>query len=191
MEAGEGAAALSPVGERQGDAAGSEPPLSNTPEGAASARKRCPHRREGHPYEIFFRAPVIGRVATRSSNAPGDRPCSGSVPTPAATPWNGFWSGSDAGAKDARARPGREPGGRRPCLSADKSPPRSSGHIALGLSVSLSSACAQQGEEGGVRPLKLAPCRSLFFFDQGERCGAGISSTRASLRATEGGPTRT
>ena len=129
--------------------------LSSTPKGAASARKRCPHRREGHPYEIFFGAPVIGRVATRSSNAPGDRPCSGSVPTPAATPWNGFWSGSDAGAKDARVRPGREPGGRRPCLSADKSLPRSSGHIALGLPVSLSSACAQQGEEGGVRPTEV------------------------------------
>ena len=54
--------------------------LSSTPKGAASARKRCPHRREGHPCEIFFGAPVIGRVATRSSNAPGDRPCSGSRP---------------------------------------------------------------------------------------------------------------
>jgi predicted nucleic acid-binding Zn ribbon protein len=49
-----GAATLSRVPERQAEAAGSEPPLSSTPEGAASARKRCPHRCEGHPYDFLF-----------------------------------------------------------------------------------------------------------------------------------------
>ena len=45
-----------------------------------SARKRCRHRREGHPYKFFFRGHVIDRVATRSSTAPVDRPCSGLFP---------------------------------------------------------------------------------------------------------------
>jgi hypothetical protein len=130
------------------------------------------------PTEFFFVFRVIARDATRSSTAPGDRPCNGSVPTPVVTRWNGFWSGSGAGANGARARPGPEPCRKRPCPSGDKSLPRSSGHIAPHLSVSLSSACAQ-GEEGGARPAEVLPLRSLFFFNEDEKRGAGISSTRA------------
>jgi len=119
VEAVEDAASLSPVPERQTDAAGSEPSLSGAPEGPASARKCCPHRREGHPYQNFFRARVIARDATRSSTPPGDRPCSSSVPTPVVTRWSGFWSASGAGANDAWARRGPEGRGKRPCRSGD------------------------------------------------------------------------
>ncbi len=79
VEAVEGAAPLPPVGERQAEATGAEPPLPGAPEGTASARKRCRRRREGHPYQIFFRAPATARAAMRSSTAAGGRPCSGSV----------------------------------------------------------------------------------------------------------------
>src|SRR5208337_215522 len=106
VEAVEGAATLPPVRERQAEAAGSEPPLPGVPEGTASARNRCRHRREGHPYHIFFRAPATGRAAMWSLIAAGGRPCSGSVARPVATRWNGFYSGRDAGANDGWGRRG-------------------------------------------------------------------------------------
>ena len=190
MEAVEGAATLSSVPERQAETAGTEPPLSRAPQGRTRTKNRHPQHREGHLYKIFFRAAATVPAAMRSSSAHGDRPCSGSVPTPAATLWSGFWSGSGAGANDATARPGPELRRKRPDPYADKTLPISSGHIALGLSLSLSSACAQQGEEGGVRTAQVALC-SLFFFHKDERRGTGISSTRASLRAAEGGATGT
>jgi ParB/RepB/Spo0J family partition protein len=158
----EGTPTLSPVSERQAEAAGSEPSLPGAPEGTGSARNRFGYRCEGHRYEIFFRARVIARDATRSSTAPGDRPCNGSVPMPVVTRWNGFWSASDAGVNDAPARLGPELWPKRPDPYADKSLPRSSGHIALGLSTPVSSACAQ-GEEGGARSVEVLPLRSLFF----------------------------
>ena len=189
MEAVEGAATLSSVPERQAETAGTEPPLSRAPQGRTRTKNRHPQHREGHLYKIFFRAAATVPAAMRSSSAHGDRPCSGSVPTPAATLWSGFWSGSGAGANDATARPGPELRRKRPDPYADKTLPISSGHIALRLAVSLSSACVQQ-EEGGARPSEVAPLRSLFF-NEDKRRGAGISSTRASLRAAEGGATGT
>ena len=148
VEAVEGAAPLPPVGERQAEAAGAEPPLPGAPEGTASARKRCRCRREGHPYQIFFRAPATARAAMRSSTGVGGRPCSGSVVRPVATRWNGFCSGRGAGANDGGGRnqgtTPAEPG--IPC--GDESLPISSRHIALGLSVSLSSGCAPRRGRG-------------------------------------------
>ena len=79
VEAVEGAAPLLPVGERQAEATGAEPPLPGAPKGTASARKRYRCRREGHPYAIVFRAPATARAAMRSSTGVGGRPCSGFV----------------------------------------------------------------------------------------------------------------
>ena len=148
VEAVEGAATLPPVRERQAEAAGAKPPLPGAPEGTASARKRCRRRREGHPYQIFFRAPATARAAMRSSTGVGGRPCSGFVPRPAATLCSAFGSGRGAGAhggggRDKGTTPA-EPG--IPC--GDKSPPISSRHIAVGLSVSLSSGCAPRRGRG-------------------------------------------
>lgn len=148
VEAVEGAAPLPPVGERQAEAAGTEPALPGAREGTASARRRCRRRREGHPYQIFFRAPATARAAMRSSTGVGGRPCSGFVPRPAATLCSAFGSGRGAGAhggggRDKGTTPA-EPG--IPC--GDKSPPISSRHIAVGLSVSLSSGCAPRRGRG-------------------------------------------
>lgn len=105
-------------------------------------------RREGHPYEIFFRTPATARAAIRSSIGVGGHPYNGFVPQPAATLWSAFWSGRGAGVSGGSNRSGeetpQEPG--VPC--GDKSLPISSGHIALTLAVSISSACAQPEEEG-------------------------------------------
>ena len=148
VEAVEGAAPLLPVRERQTEATGAEPPLPGAPKGTASARKRYRRRREGHPYQIFFRAPATARAAMRSSTGVGGRPCSGFVPRPAATLCSAFGSGRSAGAhggggRDKGTTPA-EPG--IPC--GDKSPPISSRHIAVGLSVSLSSGCAPRRGRG-------------------------------------------
>src|SRR5215469_4179785 len=50
----EGAAALSPIPQRQATTAGSEPPLPGAPPSTARPRDGPRHRREGHPYKIFF-----------------------------------------------------------------------------------------------------------------------------------------
>lgn len=148
VEAVEGAAPLLPVRERQAEATGAEPPLPGAPKGTASARKRYRRRREGHPYQFFFRAPATARAAMRSSTGVGGRPCSGFVPRPAATLWSPFWSGRGAGAQGGGGRDKgttpAEPG--IPC--GDKSLPISSRHIAVGLSVSLSSGCAPRRGRG-------------------------------------------
>jgi hypothetical protein len=46
-------------------------------------KKALPSPPRGSSLQMFFRARVIARDATRSSTAPGDRPCNGSVPVPA------------------------------------------------------------------------------------------------------------
>jgi hypothetical protein len=148
VEAVEGTAPLLPVRERQAEATGAEPPLPGAPKGTASARKRYRRRREGHPHQIFFRAPATGRAAMRSSTGVGGRPYSGFVPRPAATLCSAFGSGRGAGAhggggRDKGTTPA-EPG----ILCGDESLPISSRHIALGLSVSLSSGCAPRGGRG-------------------------------------------
>ena len=148
VEAVEGAAPLPPVRERQAEAAGAEPSLPRAPEGTASARKRCHCRREGHPYQIFFRAPATARAAMRSSTGVGGRPCSGFVLRPAATLCSAFGSGKGAGAHGGGGRDqGTTPAEAGiPC--DDKSLPISSRHIAVGLSVSLSSGCAPRRGRG-------------------------------------------
>jgi len=131
--------------------------------------------REGHPYKIFFHAPFVS-LRARSVTAPDattvsgalvGRPCSGFVPRPAATLWSGFWSarGDGAnGASDPSGRSLREKGAR----CGAESPLISSGHIALGAGVSLSSACGQ-GEEGGARPARVgAASFSLLLRLEGE-----------------------
>jgi hypothetical protein len=118
VEAVEGAATLPPVSQRQAETAGSKPPLSGAPEGRARTKNRRSQGREGHPYKIFFRAPfaslragsVTAPDATTVSGARGGRPCSGSVPRPAAALWSEFSSGRGAGASD---RVNRNCGNRR------------------------------------------------------------------------------
>ena len=162
MEAVEGTAPLSPVPEWKAETAGPERSLPGTPEGTASARKRCHHRREGHPYQIFFRAAAIARAAMRSSTGVGDRPCSGFVPGPAATLCSAFWSGRGAGANEGGGRnqgtTPAEPG--IPC--DDKSLPISSPHIAVGLSVSLNSGCAPRRGRGSEARRSCAASFSLL-----------------------------
>jgi len=85
VEGVEGAATLPSVPERPAEAAGPEPPLPGAPEGTTSARKRCRHRCEGHPYEIFFRAAATARDAMWSLITPGGRRCNAFVLTFAAT----------------------------------------------------------------------------------------------------------
>ena len=163
VEAVEDAAPLPPVRERQAEAAGAESPLPGAPEGTASARKRCRRRREGHPYQFFFRAPAIARAAMRSSTGVGDRPCSGFVPGPAATLCSAFWSGRGAGANDGGGRnqgtTPAEPG--IPC--GDKSLPISSRHIAVGLSIPLSLGCAQRRGRGSEARRSCAASFSLLL----------------------------
>jgi len=181
VEAVEGAAALPPVRERQAEAAGAEPPLPPARQGTASARKRCRHRREGHPCKIFFRAPATARGAMWSLIAAGGRPCSGSVVRPVATRWNGFGSGRGAGANDGSRNEGTRPA--EPGIpSGDESLPISSRHIALGLSVSLSSSCApRRGRGSEVRQSERHLVLSSSCRTGGRRDGIGISSTRTSL----------
>lgn len=151
VEAVEGTAPLLPVRERQAEATGAEPSLPGAPKGTASARKRYRRRREGHPYQIFFRAPATARAAMRSSTGVGGRPYSGFVVRPVVTRWNGFCCGRGAGAHggggcDKGTTPAQH---GIPC--GDKSLPISSRHIAVGLSVSLSSGCPPRrgrGSEG-------------------------------------------
>ena len=175
MEALEGAATLSPVLEWQAETAGAKPPPPGALEGTASARNCCCSLREVHPYKVFC-ALVIARVATRSLTAPGDRPCSGSVPTPVATRWNGFWGENGAAlAADPEWR------GKWPGLSGDKRPLISSGHIRLGLWESVSSACAQ-GEEGSkVLSVPSATCSACSQEEEGER---GRSRRRVVLSSS-------
>ena len=177
----EGAATISPIPEGQAEAASPRPPLSRAAEETSGARTCCRHHREGHPYKIFFRTPVIDRVATWSSIAPGVRPCSDFARLPAATPWSGFGSGRGAGANGVVARSGGEPGGGRRGPFGPEGLPISSPHIAFANAASLISACAQ-GEEGGARPGSMVRCFVLSSSSiEGERRGAGISSTRTPL----------
>src|SRR5439155_24853363 len=74
VEGVEGWATLPPVPGRQAEAAGSKPPLPRAPEGRTRTKNRRRQWREGHPYQIFFRAPATVRAAMRSSSAAGGHP---------------------------------------------------------------------------------------------------------------------
>jgi hypothetical protein len=168
MEAVEGAAAISPIPERQAKAAGSEPPLPGAPEGTTSARNCCRNRREGHSYKIFFRAPATVPDAMGNLSTPGGRPYNAFVPMPAATLWSEFCSGRGAGGNGDSSRSEGETFEELGAPCGNESLPIWSGHIALGAAVSLSSACGQ-GEEGGARPAAVgAASFSLLLRLEGE-----------------------
>ena len=65
---------------------------------ARNRKTQLARPREGHPYQIFFRAPATVLDATTFSGGPGDHRCNVFVLWPAVMLWSEFWSGRDAGA---------------------------------------------------------------------------------------------
>jgi len=104
----EGPATIPGYGGGPAEAERAKPALPGAPPQPETVRARgsCEDR-EGHPYKIFFRAPVIAPAAMRSSSEPPGPRSRGIVPTLVAVLWNGFWSERGAGESDSP--PGDEP----------------------------------------------------------------------------------
>lgn len=122
----------------------------------------------------FSGVPATGPAVTRSLSAVGARRCGDSVPMRVAGLWNG--SGIGRGTGESASRPGDET-------------PRDIVLAYCVLRHKLHRLSLPTTEEGGARPAGTGALRSLFFsFSWGRNRGAGVPSTRTSLRKTEAGP---
>jgi len=99
----EGPATLPGDGGGPAEAQRARPTLPGTCPPPSTVRVRSSSAgREGHPYNIFFRARVTGQVVTWALIAVGDRPCNGSARGNAGGLGNA--SGSESGAGRRRAQ---------------------------------------------------------------------------------------
>jgi|SRR5271166_3605433 len=105
----EGPATIPGYGGGPAEAERAKPALPGAPPQPATLRARgSSEDREGHSYEIFFRAPVTAQAATWSLTVVGDPRCNGSARRSVGGLGSVSGSGSNAGERRGQAPSGRK-----------------------------------------------------------------------------------